>query len=122
MEKQDLVEGLRNSVKRGYSFEEAMQSFINAGYPEQNVRDSAKLIGEGVLKTEEKAISLEHDDEARPEEKKLETPAPEAKEELGAGGKVQKKSNKKIIILSIILALLIIIGAVGFIFRAKLFS
>jgi len=44
-ERQDIVEGLKNALERGYSIDIAVSSFINAGYNRQDVEDSAKSFG-----------------------------------------------------------------------------
>jgi hypothetical protein len=45
MQRSDLVSGLKNTIERGYSFELAIQSFVNAGYSKQDVEDSARSLG-----------------------------------------------------------------------------
>ena len=44
-ERQDIIEGLKNALERGYSIDIAISSFINAGYNRQDVEDSAKTFG-----------------------------------------------------------------------------
>lgn len=45
MEKQEIISGLRNAIDRGYTLDLAVQSFMNAGYSQQDVIDSAKVLG-----------------------------------------------------------------------------
>ena len=40
--KDEIIGGLRNAIERGSSLDEAVQSFINAGYNPVEVRESAK--------------------------------------------------------------------------------
>lgn len=50
MYKVEIVAGLKNTMDRGYTLEQAIQSFINAGYPKEDVLDSAeRLRGEPEL-------------------------------------------------------------------------
>lgn len=40
----DILGGLKNALERGSSLEDAIRSFINAGYPEAEVREAAQAI------------------------------------------------------------------------------
>ena len=44
----EIVAGLRNAIVRGQSLEQAVQSFINAGYNPQEVKAAAQIISTGV--------------------------------------------------------------------------
>lgn len=43
----EIVGGIRNALERGNSIEEAVQSFIDAGYNPDEVRESAEMIAKG---------------------------------------------------------------------------
>lgn len=46
MSSKEIVEGLRNAIQRGYSLEQAKQSFINAGFNREEVESAAaSLVG-----------------------------------------------------------------------------
>ncbi len=47
--RQDLYGGLRNALERGAPKEQAIRSFINAGYSEPEVREAALALEQGVL-------------------------------------------------------------------------
>lgn len=47
--REDIVGGLRNALERGTSLEQAIRSFMNAGYREADVRDAAKLLEGGAI-------------------------------------------------------------------------
>lgn len=49
MEKQEIVAGLKSALERGYSIQQAIQSFINSGYNRQDVLDSARNINTAVI-------------------------------------------------------------------------
>ncbi len=42
----DIVEGLRNALSRGYTLEQAMMSFYNAGYKKEDIEESARALHE----------------------------------------------------------------------------
>ncbi|HLC53180.1 MAG TPA: hypothetical protein VJK03_01435 [Candidatus Nanoarchaeia archaeon] len=42
--KDEIVGGLRNALELGESLEQAVQSFINAGYPPNEVREAAAIL------------------------------------------------------------------------------
>jgi len=46
--REDIVAGIRNAITRGESVEKAMQSFINAGYSEDEVREAGQSITGGI--------------------------------------------------------------------------
>ncbi len=43
----EIWAGLKNAIERGQTLEQAIQSFINAGYNAAEVREAATAIGEG---------------------------------------------------------------------------
>jgi len=46
---EDILGGLKNALERGASLEEAIRSFINAGYREAEVRQAAAQLSSGAL-------------------------------------------------------------------------
>ncbi len=44
MYKVEIVAGLKSTMDRGYTLEQAIQTFINAGYPKEDVLDSAERL------------------------------------------------------------------------------
>jgi len=49
MVNEEILGGLRNALERGYSFEMAVRSFINAGYNPNDVREAADYLSQGVM-------------------------------------------------------------------------
>ena len=49
MQKEEIIAGLKIAVEKGYSFEQAKRSFINAGYKQEDVEDSAAFLSSGVI-------------------------------------------------------------------------
>lgn len=99
--KDEIYSGLKNSIERGFSLEESIQSFINAGYNPQEVREAGKMLSTGVSD-----IVFQN---PSPQQKENNLLPPLPQEDLG----VQKKKNKILIIL-IIISGLIFLGAIGF--------
>ncbi|MFH1500558.1 MAG: hypothetical protein ABIE22_01280 [archaeon] len=48
VQRPEIVQGLKNSIDRGFTIAQSKQSFINSGYSKQDVEDSAALLGYGV--------------------------------------------------------------------------
>ena len=46
--KEEIMPGLKSAIERGSSLESAMQSFINAGYSEVDVKDAAESLSTGL--------------------------------------------------------------------------
>ncbi len=44
MVNQEILEGLRNALARGYSLESAMMSFFNAGYKKEEIEEAAGFL------------------------------------------------------------------------------
>lgn len=47
--RQDIYGGLKNAIERGATQEQAIKSFVSAGYKESDVRDAARALEQGVL-------------------------------------------------------------------------
>ncbi len=47
--RQDIYAGLKNALERGASLEQAIRSFVNAGYREAEVRETARALDTGVM-------------------------------------------------------------------------
>jgi hypothetical protein len=47
--REDIAGGLRNALERGENLENAVRTFINAGYSEKEVRDAAEYAVSGTL-------------------------------------------------------------------------
>ena len=46
--KEEIISGIKNAIQRGSSYEGAVQSFINAGYSEEEVKEAGKMLSGGV--------------------------------------------------------------------------
>ena len=44
MVREDILAGLRNAVERGYSLQQAVYSFVSAGYNQQEVQEAAQFV------------------------------------------------------------------------------
>lgn len=76
----DILGGLRSALTRGYTLEEAMLSFFNAGYKREDIQEAAKAL--------QSAISIQPQIEMQPKpiweppKKKIQAPLPPFKPEL----------------------------------------
>ncbi|PIN89609.1 hypothetical protein COU60_03290 [Candidatus Pacearchaeota archaeon CG10_big_fil_rev_8_21_14_0_10_34_76] len=60
--KEDIMGGIRNALERGIPLDIAIQSFINAGYSEKEVRDAAREVNVGIItKTPEMQVNPQTD-------------------------------------------------------------
>ena len=124
VQKPEIVEGIKNAVERGSSFEKAKQSFINAGYNLDDVEDSARaLTGSGPFTPSSQNYS------SPPNQSSSQTPfprnpkinnipipnspqVPHIKSEVLQ--KIPVKSSKKIVwIVLLILILVTLLGVLG---------
>ena len=96
--KGEIIAGLRNSLERGESLEQAKKSFVNAGYNPQEVEAAGEMLSEGVSGV---VFSQEVPENSQWREF---PPLPDKKRE----------SNKVIIIILIILILAIFFGGGGY--------
>ncbi len=95
--KEEIISGIKNAMQRGSSYESAVQSFINAGYNEEEVNEAGKMLSGGVSEI----INGEF-----PEAPILNDNS------LPSLPLVRKKS--KLLIATIIIIGLIVIGAMGY--------
>jgi len=106
MVKEEIVVGLQNAVERGQSLEEAIQTLINAGYDQAEVREASSYVSMGVLG----AISAVKEISTSP------TTQPSIAE------KPKKKIPSMVVILTIILLLLLGGLAVSIFFGEKILN
>jgi len=92
-EKEEIISGFKNAIERGESVEQAKQSFLNAGYPQQEVEQAAKAASQGASQFLQPSSSTNSQSFVQP----------------------LKKSKKKWIIILAIVFVLIIIATVGII-------
>jgi hypothetical protein len=112
----ELVAGIKNAMERGESLEQAIQSFINAGYNPAEVRAAGSMLSDGASKIAytEQPIAPEI---RKPlpvfPERNSDSPVQKgaSAQQRGVPLKIQKKSKKKVLILIAILMALIIFVA-----------
>jgi hypothetical protein len=131
MVREDIVYGLKNAMSRGQSLEQAMRSFISAGYDLNDVQEAARSMNiefASNSKTEEKIQEQnpipsnlysqnqplnEESQENNPQEQVVEQPKYQALPSQNTNLIIpQKKHSKLMVFLIIILALLI--GGIAF--------
>jgi len=113
MVREDIVAGLKNAVERGYSLEQAKQSFISAGYSKEEVEEASNFIhGGSVLSVENKETGM------LKTTKTIQQPEIKKPEKEPFANKL--KRNFKIVLLIIILMVLIALLIMTLIFRDKI--
>ena len=141
----DIVEGLRNALSRGYTLEQAMMSFYNAGYKKQDVEEAAhalqehpshplshpsKVVPKEAEKPVTKPLPLEYHPKPQPKPPVIEKPAEKPEEakpkppEKQLISKYEEKTKTKgkltviLLLTSLFILILFLIGA--FIFKEEL--
>ena len=110
----EILAGVKNAMEHGSSMESAIQSFINAGYNPQEVMEAAKYISTGVSNLiyvpEENSIpENKNSAPTLPKKEEAKIAAERAIEKNGGG-----KSRKALLLTIIIIALLVFLGAIGY--------
>ncbi len=118
--KDELVSGLKNAIERGSSLEQAIQSFLNAGYSPTDVSDAARFVSSGAtsilygsrkedgaversndqLKTQEMKQPLQQSIQQQPSQPVAQQPLQQSTE-----GKPKKRGIGLIVVVVIMLAL-----------------
>ena len=101
--REDIAGGLRNALERGETMEQAVRTFINAGYLEKEVRDALEYASSGTLESLTN-VSSSTSINKKPSIKKLENKKPQEKI------KTKRKSFLGLKIFILGGALLILIG------------
>ncbi len=68
---EEILSGLKNAKERGFSLEQAMQSFINAGYDAREVREAGDILSRGFTPL---PVAKREAEEKKTEEKKPKEP------------------------------------------------
>ncbi len=115
MARQDLIAALRNALERGETLQEAVQSFVNAGYNKREVEEAAVEL-QGKKPSKRPFAPLPVSVPTPLEEKKGREGSEEVEE--GVKGKQLSKKGKKIfIMIAVIIVLIAIITLLVIIFR-----
>lgn len=115
---EEIAAGIRNAMERGYSMEEAVNSFIRAGYNPAEVQEASQLITSGAMEIAGPEIPS-REIIPEPHEYSQMAPSPQA---LSAP-EVQpsaKKAKKWMFVAIISLLVLIGVGIIGLIFRDQI--
>ncbi len=92
--KEEIYSGIRNAMQRGSSLEESMQSFINAGYSETDVKEAGKMLAGGATEILQGDIPQNFENESLPQ--------------------LPKKKSRKWLVLGVIIVAVVILGLGGF--------
>jgi hypothetical protein len=111
MIKEEITSGLRQAIERGYSLEQAKQSFINAGYNSKDIEDSASSLGGLLTSMPEIAYPQRQQEEKSQEIQNKQIPQINIQTQQLPQFPQPKKSKLKIIIIILVILLLILIAA-----------
>jgi uncharacterized membrane protein len=112
----DIISGLKNAMERGSTLQQAMQSFINAGYNPAEVQQAAQSISQGITQViNPAALQRKPAQPAQPPQTTPQPPAQPTKQEIrrlpAIRQEKKKKSKKKLIsIILLSVTLLVLIG------------
>ena len=117
MTKEEIKAGLKNAVERGYSLEQAKQSFINAGYNPGLVEEAASSLSSGVTSS--------YPSSPTPIYQKFQQIPQASQKQFSqlpySQRQIEKPKKSAAIIILIIILILLLIVLVGFlIFRDKM--
>lgn len=113
--KDEIISGLRSGMEHGSSLEQAVKSFINAGYNPQEVHAAAQMISSGasqIVHAPDNDLSPggEHDLPPMPSVNGTEAPsAPVGNEMVGK----KKSSGKTLLVIILIVFLIAVLGGIG---------
>lgn len=99
---EEILSGLRNALARGFSLEDSIQSFINAGYSQSEVKEAAYMISKGFspLPSAQKEFVVSKAPEGAPFASKQDSP------------EQKPKSSSKLAWIVILIAVLIVLGII----------
>ena len=128
----DIYGGLKNAIERGATLDQAVRSFINAGYSESEVREAAKSFMPPVLSVTNPSTTPNTTNsiqkrpmpiQARPPQQQQSPPAqPNPQMQFATISPPPEKSNKTIIILVAVLTLLVGVFVTSLLFRNEIAS
>ena len=128
--KDETVSGLRSAMEHGASLEQAVNSFINAGYNPQEVQAAAEVISSGVSQIvhtpEKKVPAVEQDSTSNglrnlppgPTKEGVAPSAPVGNEMVGK----KQDSGKTLILIILIIVLMVVLGGIGWLMYSFLKS
>jgi len=120
MVRKDLIAGLKNAIERGYSLEQAKQSFITAGYNREDVEEAVQFMQSGSIiaspEIQMPASAVEPSKQRQIPEKQ------QAQKQILQTVVPKRKFNWKVIFLIIILMILIVIFILTLVFRDKIIA
>jgi len=122
--KDEIVSGLRNAMSHGSSLEQAVASFVNAGYNPQEVQEAAKGISSGVSQIVQGGSETKHELPPMPKKEGSggnavagglpggQKAAPTPVAPVGSGPK-KPGTSKTFLVIALIMVLLAVLGGIG---------
>lgn len=114
----EIFAGLRNAMDRGASLEQAMQSFINAGYNQEDVRAAGREFASGMSDIIHPEMSVAPATPGASKEASGDNalpPLPPSPRESAAGQLEKSRKRKRVLLLiGILVVLIIFVGALSY--------
>ncbi|HKL24069.1 MAG TPA: hypothetical protein VJ912_01910 [Candidatus Nanoarchaeia archaeon] len=123
MVNQEIVGGIEIAVNRGYSVDDAMISFYNAGYDRNEIEEAARYVKSKKEKFVEETKEQKDKPEEKKKERKIKTPKKKEKPKTKQNVSEYKSHKGRNIIIAIIITLVVIAGGllIGFLlFREEI--
>ena len=118
--REDIIGSLKNALERGATMKQAIQSLINSGYNDVEVREAANQMSPGAISTLSPKLSAKPAvpiNSSMPPPQKLPTPLVRQPIRQSSGKRVSSRKMGNIILLLIILIILIGVLGATIIFR-----
>ena len=106
MANEEIIGGLRFAVKKGESLQHAMTTFLNAGYPKNEIEEAARIIHQEIIQAPfagETNLDKKSENNLTPQPGQIISKNVSSYEQ-----KPKKKAKKAVVIILIILAMLVI--------------
>jgi len=124
----DIYGGLKNAIERGISLDQAVRSFINAGYSESEVREAAKAFAPPTLSVTNPPGIQRPMTQARPPQQPQLQPQTQSpvqqmpQTQVASLNPPAKKSNTTVILLIAVLIILVGVFIASLLFRNQIAS
>ena len=118
--REDIQGGLRNAMERGASLEQAIKSFLSAGYAESEVREAAKIFATPTLGVVNSAETTAFFNNAQKQVQPIQQM--QQGQVHGTLTSGESGTNKMIIILVVILIILVGVFIASLIFKDQIAS
>lgn len=111
MVREDLISGLKNALVRGESIQEAMQTFLAAGYSEQELTEAAHYLNANISTSTNPLVQRQSSTDATTQEPRQTNDTNQANQQTEL--KPGMSTKKKLLILTLVLIVILLFTALG---------